>query len=54
MKTSPFIIRRNANELAALKSININAAEYEHSYMNSPLPTYMELTEKNKQIDAFY
>ncbi|CAF1480268.1 unnamed protein product, partial [Adineta steineri] len=50
MKTPPCIIRTDKDKLAALESININIDEYEHIYMNSPLPTNMLLTDETIKL----
>ncbi|CAF1451835.1 unnamed protein product [Adineta steineri] len=49
-KTPPCIIRTDKDKLAALESININIDEYEHIYMNSPLPTNMLLTDETIKL----
>ncbi|CAF3926473.1 unnamed protein product [Rotaria sp. Silwood1] len=50
MKTPPFNIRTDKNKLTALELININIDEYEHIYMNSPLPANIQLTEETIKL----
>ncbi|CAF1431870.1 unnamed protein product [Rotaria sordida] len=50
MKTPPSNIRTDKNKLTALELININIDEYEHIYMNSPLPANIQLTEETIKL----
>ena len=44
LKKPPAAIRTNPNLLAALKDVGIDIDKYEHSFLSSPLPKNMELT----------
>ena len=44
MKKPPAVIRANLNLLAALKYVDLDIDQYEHSFVSSPLPKNVELT----------